>query len=58
MVWEQVPLLPLPPRMSGEVITQQDGIRITQKTVDIYDVMLGQMNKAIEKLPVLTRSAQ
>lgn len=37
---------------------QQDGIRITQKMVDIYDIMIGQMNKAIELLPVLKRPAR
>lgn len=54
----QVPLLPLPPRLAGQEMKQQDGIRITQKAVDIYDTMLGQMNKAIQTLPVLKRPAR
>ena len=57
-MFEQVPLLPMPPRLEGREIKQQDGIRITQKAVDIYDTMIGQMNKAIEELPTLTRAAR
>ena len=55
----QVPLIKLPPRLKDvPELKQQDGIKITQKFVDIYDTMINQMNRAIKDLPVLTRPTQ
>ena len=56
---EQVPLLEMPPQLTaGQVMKQQDGIVINQKFVDIYESMIGQMNKAIKTLPILKRTSQ
>lgn len=56
---EQVPLLEMPPQLkAGQVMKQQDGIVINQKFVDIYESMIGQMNKAIKTLPILKRTSQ
>ena len=59
MLVTQVPLMPMPPRLEGREIKQINSDHlITQDEVDIFDTMLGLMNKVIETLPVLTREAQ
>jgi len=51
--------LEMPPQLTaGQVMKQQDGIVINQKFVDIYESMIGQMNKAIKTLPILKRTSQ